>query len=164
MSIDSMQTLADISKGGNENRRWCVKCRSSIDCPATWARPSWITVIIWAFYNYGQRPRLSWNVNCIQILYDIWIFQKGWRLKGWRNCELCPVTWNTFVRPRLNISFNWQTYPLVKYCPWTVNKVAKKSFHRKKSHNWWLIHISDQSLWTDMSWPVLRYTKQNFGK
>lgn len=49
-----------------ENRRWCVKYCSSIDCPATRTGINWITAIMQAFYNYGQRPGLSWKVNCIQ--------------------------------------------------------------------------------------------------
>ena len=44
------------------------------------------------FNNYGQRPRLSWKVNCIwNVIWHMDFFGKdgGWR---WRNSELCPVT------------------------------------------------------------------------
>lgn len=88
-----------------------------IDCPATRTGINRITAIMQAFYNYGQRPRLGWKVNCFRMLYDIWIFQKGWRLKAWRDCELCPVTRNTLVWPRLKIGYNRQTYLLVKCYP-----------------------------------------------
>lgn len=70
IAIDPMHILADLSKENSECRRWCVKCCSSIDRPATWTVTNQITVIIWAFYNYGKRPRLSRKVNCIQNI--IW--------------------------------------------------------------------------------------------
>lgn len=70
IDIDPMQTLADISEENSANRRWCVKCCSSIDCPAIRTGTNWITAIIQAFYNYGLKPRLSWKVNCIQNI--IW--------------------------------------------------------------------------------------------
>lgn len=53
------------------------------------------------------------------------------RLKTWRDCELCPVMWNTFVRLILKIGCNWRTFCFVK-CLWIVNKVVKKSLPKKK--------------------------------
>ena len=44
------------------------------------------------FNNYGQRPRLSWKVNCIwNVIWHMDFFGKdgGWR---WRVSELCPGT------------------------------------------------------------------------
>lgn len=43
-----------------------MKCCSNIDCLATRTGINRITAIMQAFYNSGQRPRLSWKVNCIQ--------------------------------------------------------------------------------------------------
>ena len=44
------------------------------------------------FNNYGQRPRLSWKVNCIwNVIWHMDFFGKdgGWR---WRVSELCSGT------------------------------------------------------------------------